>query len=46
MQVHEICTHGHAEWYQVSVHKDVLYIALVMMNMTRGDALSLPLPNR
>ena len=30
----------------VCFNKDVLYTALVMMNMVKGDPISLPLPNR
>ena len=40
------CITDHEQFKVVCPNKDVLYTALVMMNMTRGDPLSLLLPNR
>ena len=40
------CITDHEQFKVVCLNKDVLYTALVMMNTTRGDPLSLPLPNR
>ena len=36
----------HKQFNVVCLNKDVLYTALVMMNMTRGDPLSILLLNR
>ena len=40
------CITDHEQFKIVCLNKDVLYTALVMMNMVRGDPISLPLPNR
>ena len=40
------CITEHEQFKVVCLNKDVLYIALVMMNTIRGDPLTLPLPNR
>ena len=42
---HQFIT-DHEQFKVVCLNKDVLYTALVMMNMVRGDPVSLPLPNR
>ena len=36
----------HKQFTVVCSNKDVLHTALVMMNMVRGNPVSLPLPNR
>ena len=40
------CITDHKQFEVVCLNKDVLYTALVMMNMIRGDPVSLSLPNR
>ena len=40
------CIKDHKQFKVVCLNKDILYTALVMMNMIRGDPVSLPLPNR
>jgi len=40
------CITDHEQFKVVCLNKDVLYTALIMMNMIRGDPLSLPLPNK
>ena len=40
------CITDHEQFKIVCLNKNALYTALVMMNMLRGDPISLPLPNR
>ena len=40
------CITDHEQFKVVCLNKDVLYIALVIMNTIRGDPVSLPLPNK
>ena len=41
-----LCITDHEQFKVVCLNKNILYIALVMMNTIRGDPVSLPLPNR